>query len=337
MANEIMIHNEDDLRSKIYTIRGLQVMLDFDLAEIYGYETKMFNRQVKNNIERFDEDFRFQLTQAEFEAINLRCNFCTSSSDKKNLDSQEWGGKRYLPYAFTEQGIYMLLTVLRGDLAVKQSKALIRIFKQMKDFIIQSQNVLATPELIKLSLQTTENTRDIQGIKKTITEHMVTKDDLSKVMKNFTDPNIKRDYLFFNGETVEADIAYSTIYSSAKKTIYIVDNYIGLKTLALLKSVKSNVQVTIFSDNVGKGLHQTEFSDFQKEYQNVNVDLKTTNGIYHDRYIFVDYGTKTEKIYHCGGSSKDGGTRTMSISQVEDTKVYQMIALDLLKNPSLVL
>ena len=283
------------------------------------------------------EDFRFQLTQAEFEAINLRCNFCTSSSDKKNLDSQEWGGKRYLPYAFTEQGIYMLMTVLRGDLAVKQSKALIRIFKQMKDFIIQSQNVLATPELIKLSLQTTENTRDIQGIKKTITEHMVTKDDLSKVMKNFTDPNIKRDYLFFNGETVEADIAYSTIYSSAKKTIYIVDNYIGLKTLALLKSVKSNVQVTIFSDNVGKGLHQTEFSDFQKEYQNVHVDLKTTNGIYHDRYIFVDYGTKTEKIYHCGGSSKDGGTRTMSISQVEDTKVYQMIALDLLKNPSLVL
>ena len=337
MANEIMIHNEDDLRSKIYTIRGLQVMLDFDLAEIYGYETKMFNRQVKNNIERFDEDFRFQLTQTEFEAINLRCNFCTSSSDKKNLDSQEWGGKRYLPYAFTEQGIYMLMTVLRGDLAVKQSKALIRIFKQMKDFIIQSQNVLATPELIKLFLQTTENTRDIQGIKKTITEHMVTKDDLSRVMKDFTDPNIKRDYLFFNGETVEADIAYSTIYSSAKKTIYIVDNYIGLKTLVLLKSVKSNVQVIIFSDNVGKVLHQTEFSDFQKEYQNVHVDLKTTNGIYHDRYIFVDYGTKTEKIYHCGGSSKDGGTRTMSISQVEDTKVYQMIALDLLKNPSLVL
>lgn len=337
MANEIMIHNEDDLRSKIYTIRGLQVMLDFDLAEIYGYETKMFNRQVKNNIERFDEDFRFQLTQAEFEAINLRCNFCTSSSDKKNLDSQEWGGKRYLPYAFTEQGIYMLMTVLRGDLAVKQSKALIRIFKQMKDFIIQSQNVLATPELIKLSLQTTENTKEIQCIKKTISKKMVTKDDLSRVMKDFTDPNIKRDYLFFNGETVEADIAYSTIYSSAKKTIYIVDNYIGLKTLVLLKSVKSNVQVIIFSDNVGKGLHQTEFSDFQKEYQNVNVDLKTTNGIYHDRYIFVDYGTKTEKIYHCGGSSKDGGTRTMSISKVEDTKVYQMIALDLLKNPSLVL
>ena len=337
MANEIMIHNEDDLRLKIYTIRGVKVMLDFDLAEIYGYETKMFNRQVKNNIERFDNDFRFQLTQEEFDGINLRCNFCTSSSEKINQDTQGWGGKRYLPYAFTEQGIYMLMTVLRGELAIQQSKALIRIFKQMKDIIVQSQNILSSPELVKLSLQTTENTKEIQGIKRTLSEKMVTKDDLSRVMKDFTDPKIKRDYLFFNGETVEADIAYSTIYSSAKKSVYVVDNYISLKTLVLLKSVKSNVQVTIFSDNVGKGLHQTEFSDFQKEYQNVHVDLKTTNGIYHDRYIFVDYGTKTEKIYHCGGSSKDGGTRTMSISQVEDTKVYQMIALDLLKNPSLVL
>ena len=110
-----------------------------------------------------------------------------------------------------------------------------------------------------------------------------------------------------------------------------------MKTLVLLKSVKSHVHVIIFSDNVGKTLHKTEFSDFQKEYQNIHIALRITNGIYHDRYIFVDYGTKTEKIYHCGGSSKDGGTRTMSISQVEDTKVYQMIALDLLKNPSLVL
>ncbi len=101
--------------------------------------------------------------------------------------------------------------------------------------------------------------------------------------------------------------------------------------------MKSNVQVTIFSDNVRKGLHKTDFSDFQKEYPNIHVNLKITKGIYHDRYIFIDYGTKTEKIYHCGGSSKDGGTRTMSISQVEDTALYQKIATDLLKNPNLFL
>lgn len=105
-------------------------MLDFELAEIYGYTTKRFNEQIKNNIERFDEDFRFKLTREEVN--NLRSNFSTSS----------WGGSRYLPYAFTEQGIYMLMTVLKGDLAIRQSKALIRTFKQMKDYIIENQDLI---------------------------------------------------------------------------------------------------------------------------------------------------------------------------------------------------
>ena len=119
MSKDLLIHNEDDLRSKIYTIRGVQVMLDFNLAEIYGYDTKRFNEQVKNNKERFDEDFRFQLTKEEFD--NLRSK---NSTAKTKMTSKS----RSLPYAFTEQGIYMLMTVLRGDLATAQSKALIRIF-----------------------------------------------------------------------------------------------------------------------------------------------------------------------------------------------------------------
>ena len=317
----LMILNETDLRSKIYTIRGLQVMLDFDLAAIYGYETKRFNEQIKNNIERFDEDFRFQLSEDEFR--NLRSNFSTSS----------WGGLRYVPYAFTEQGIYMLMTVLKGDLAVRQSKTLIRIFKQMKDFIVQSQNVLASPELLKLSIQTAQNTDDIREIQQT----MVTKDYLQTVIKDFTDPNIRRDYLFFNGETVEAAIAYSTIYSAAKQTIFVIDNYINLKTLALLKTVKPNVKVVIFSDNIGHYLHKTEFDDFCKEYPNVNIELRTTGGIYHDRYILIDHGTADEKIFHCGGSSKDAGARTTSISQVEDKSLYKNIISDLQQTPMLVL
>ena len=234
-------------------------MLDFDLAAIYGYETRYFNRQVKNNLERFDNDFMFQLTESEFKEI-LMCKNFTSS----------WGGTRKLPYAFTEQGIYMLMTVLHGDLAVSQSKALIRIFKQMKDFIVQSQDVLSSPELLKLSIQTSQNTNDIQEIK----QNMVTKDELSRVMKDFTDPSIRKDYLFFNGETVEADIAYSSIYSAAKKSIFIVDNYIALKTLVLLKTVPATVQVTIFSDNINKGLHNKEFTDFCKEYPNAKITLK---------------------------------------------------------------
>ena len=330
MREEILIHDENDLRTKIHTIRGVQVMLDFDLAEIYGYDTRSFNKQVTNNIERFDEDFRFQLTKEEFDELVLMCKIYTSS----------WGGTRKLPYAFTEQGIYMLMTVLRGELAVKQSKALVRIFKQMKDFILQSQNILSGSELTKLSLQTVDNTKQISANTKEIKdikENMVTKTELTKVMRNFTDPNIKKDYLFLNGETVEADIAYSTIYSSAKKSIYIVDNYISLKTLVLLKSVKPTVQITLFSDNVGKGLHKTEYTDFCKEYSNVHITLKMTKGIYHDRYIILDFGTKNEKIFHCGGSSKDAGIRTTAISQVDDKRLYQNIAVDLQKNPPLIL
>lgn len=129
--NEIMLVNEQELKDKIHLIRGQQVMLDFDLAEIYGYETKNFNRQVRNNAEKFEGDsFMFRLTKEELQEI-LRCKNFTSS----------WGGARYLPNAFTEQGVYMLMTVLRGDLAIKQSRALIMAFKRMKDYIIENQQL----------------------------------------------------------------------------------------------------------------------------------------------------------------------------------------------------
>lgn len=225
---------------------------------------------------------------------------------------------KYNPYAFTEQGIYMLMTVLKGELAVSQSKKLIRLFKKMKDFFVQLQNVLPDSEIRMLAIQTQNNTEDIRQIKQQV-------NDLTVVVKDFTDPNIKKDYLFYNGQTVEADIAYSEIYSYAKKTITIIDNYISLKTLVLLKAVRPNVKVTIFSDNINHGLHQTELDDFKREYPNVDITLKTSGGIYHDRYIFIDHGTKNEKIFHCGGSSKDAGKRVTSITKVEDVMLYHNI------------
>ncbi|MBQ3030231.1 MAG: ORF6N domain-containing protein [Agathobacter sp.] len=143
---EITLINEEMIQEKIYLVRGQKVMLDVDLAEIYGYETKNFNRQVKNNIEKFEgEDFMFQLTAEEWE--NLRCKNCTSS----------WGGSRYLPLAFTEQGIYMLMTVLRGELATQQSRALVRTFKKMKDYILENQNLIGDREYLQLSLQVSES------------------------------------------------------------------------------------------------------------------------------------------------------------------------------------
>lgn len=123
------IINYNNLRDKIYEIRGQKVMLDYDLAEIYGYTTKAFNQQVSRNLEKFDEDFRFQLTKAETGILASRSHFVT-------LNGGRGSNVKYLPYVFTEQGIYMLTTVLRGDLAVRQSKALIRTFHTMKNYII---------------------------------------------------------------------------------------------------------------------------------------------------------------------------------------------------------
>lgn len=341
-------NNFEDLSKLIYIVRGVKVMLDADLASIYGYTTKAFNQQVKNNIEKFDDDFRFQLTKIEYEEI-LRSKILTSKIfptscesiesenqlylRSKNLTSNagKKGGRQYLPYVFTEQGIYMLMTVLKGELAVEQSKALIRTFKGMKDFIVENRYLIGNKDLVQLSIQTAQNTADIAEIKNT----MVTKTDLAKVVRDFTDPITRREYLILNGESVEANIAYSNIYKSAKSSVFVIDNYIGLKTLVLLKNVVDNIPITVFSDNTGKGVHQADYDDFHREYPNIQVSFRQTCGIFHDRYIILDYNTDGERIFHCGASSKDAGNKVTTITEVADRQVYHQIVDTLLSNPAL--
>ena len=150
--DEMMIVNHESLVKKIYIIRGQKVMLDFELAEIYGYETKNFNRQVKNNIEKFEgEKFMFQLTNQEVEELSRCKNFTL------NRGTGRGSNIKYNPYVFTEQGIYMLMTVLKGDLAVRQSRALVRTFKQMKDYIVENQGLIGRREFWHLSMQITSN------------------------------------------------------------------------------------------------------------------------------------------------------------------------------------
>lgn len=234
------IIDEDTIKSEIYVIRGQKVMLDFDLARIYGYTTKAFNQQVNRNIERFDEDFRFQLTREEADALS-RSQFVTTIQTKGIK-----GGSPYLPFAFTEEGIYMLMTVLKGDLAIRQSKALIRVFKLMKDYIAENHDLIGSREILKLANETHQNTKDIAEIKTT----MATKEDLQKVVNSFTDYSSMRHFLILDGERVEADEAYQKIYGSARKSILIVAPYISLKTLELLRSAGEGVAITIISDNL---------------------------------------------------------------------------------------
>ena len=316
---EVAVLTEESVKNKIYMIRGQKVMLDADLARIYGYETRYLNQQVKRNIAKFEgEDFMFQLTEEELKILMLQ-----------NVTSS-WGGMRKPPYAFTESGIYMLMTVLKGDLAVSQSRALIRLFRKMKDYIVDSQGQIGQEEILRLSLQTTENTRDIRQIK----DEMATKSDLEKFIVNFTDNHIGKEFLLYDGKTIEAEVAYSEIYKLAKKSIYVVDNYIGVKTLLLLKDISAGVNVTIFSDNKVK-LTQLQYQEFCKEYPNLKITFQKTCDKFHDRFIILDYGTKSEKIYHCGGSSKDGGRRTTVLSKLEDIGIYDDMIKELLGNPPL--
>ena len=326
---EIVVIDETTIKNKIYYIRNQKVMLDFELAEIYGYSTKRFNEQVKRNNEKFDDDFMFQLTEEEISEISR------SQNATLNKGTGRGSNIKYKPYVFTEQGIYMLMTVLRGELAVKQSKALIRMFKQMKDFIIENQDFISPKDLVQIAVQTNQNTKDIAEIK----YQMATKEDLKKVMENFIDPDTYKHFLLMNGDKIEADVAYTKIYNSAKKSIFVIDNYIGLKTLELLRTAKDNVEVIIFSDNVRNKdmLTKSILNDFVRDYPNINLKMKIAGKKYHDRYISIDYGTENEAFYLCGASSKDAGNKISSITKIEESAkdLYHIMFGGMLNNKNL--
>lgn len=281
-------------------------MLDKDLAQIYGYSTKDFKRQVKNNIEKFDgNDFMFQLTREELDNL-VRCNFCTSRNN--SYFKGQNGGTRYLPFVFTEQGVYMLMTVLKGDLATKQSKALIRLFKSMKDIIYENSSLLPYKNL---ELRTSRLEGDVNDLKA----------DIDKVMDNFVDPSTYKHFLIMNGKKIEADSAYIKLFKTARKSILYIDNYVGIKTLELLSNARTNVSITIFTDC--NTIKEYMIDDFKIQNPNIKISFKKTNNKYHDRYIIVDYGTKNKSIYHCGASCKDAGNKVCSINKIEAIKLYK--------------
>lgn len=332
--NEIVLLNEDSICDRIYVVRGQKVMLDVDLAEIYGYETKNFNRQVKNNLVKFEgDDFMFQLTDEELAELS-RCKNCT-------LNRGEGRGKnvKYNPYVFTEQGVYMLMTVLKGDLAVQQSRALIRIFKKMKDYMIMNQGLMGEHEFLRLSMQVTQSSliaeelrSDLSTVENQIAElvenmnDVVMYSELAEYMKEFGEPHIKEGYLVYNGQPYRSDLIFAEIYEYARKSIIIIDNYINLKSLQLLIYSYKGVKITIYTDNLSKELTKQLFADFRKEYPAMDIKIYKSGGIFHDRYIVLDYGTSRERIFLCGASSKDGGRRISSILEDKDKeKYYDMI------------
>ena len=311
----------DHIENLVYKIRGQQVMLDSDLAEIYGYEVKYLNRQVKRNIERFPEDFMFQVTKEELE--ELRCQNVTANINPMS---------RTLPYVFSEQGIYMLATVLKSELAVQQSIVIMRAFKNMRHYILENRQLASKEDLQRIAMTVgnykEKTDRAIKNIEKRI-------DELSE---NFISDSDVKDILIYKGQKFEADKAYIEIYQKAKKSIYVIDDYVSIKTLHLLSHKKTGVHVILFTEN-GYGhsrdyLTSSEVTDFNLEYPTIQIKPNPDS---HDRFIVIDYGTRTEKVFHCGASSKDAGRKVCTINAIENTALVHPVIDTLLQNPDKIL
>lgn len=270
---------------KILHVRGIPVMLDNVLADMYGVQTKVFNQAVKRNIERFPNEFRFQLTELEFE--NLRSQIVTSNGN--------YGGRRYLPYVFTEQGVAMLSAVLKSKTAVELSIQIINAFVQLRRFIGSNVDLVQRLSFIEQKQIHFEKSSEEKF------------EALFSALEN-NPPNQKQG-IFYDGETFDAYVFISKIIKSAKKSIILLDNYIDETVLEQLSKSNKNIKISILTKNITKTL-LLDAKKFNEQYQSLEL---IRFGLAHDRFIIIDH----QEIYHIGASLKDLGKKWFAFSKLD--------------------
>lgn len=322
--NEIKVYepiNREDVKARIFEIRGFRVMLDCDIAEYFGVTTGNLNKAMKRNIKRFPDRFCFQLTKEECSKFQIGI-----------LNAGRGYNIKYLPYVYTEQGVAMLTSALHTDMAIEASIQIIEAFVEMSHYLKENSQLMAAESLELLELKHYRLADRVQNIE----DNMITRADLSSLMKLFDSGVRSEETLILNGEPFKADIAYQKIYKKAKKNIITIDNYLGVKTLQHLVHAKENTDITIISDNKGfKPLRRSEYNDFQKEYPRAKIRFLRAQNKIHDRYIVLDYGTRDMKIYHCGTSSNNAGGKVTTITELKETNVYKDMIKNLLSHPVL--
>ena len=333
MADNTKLMTIDDICNRVYVIRGQQVMLDYDLAEFYGYEVKALNQQVKRNIDRFPEDFMFQLKKEEVPKEFSKSQIVTlnEKGDKRGTNIKK------MPYAFTEQGIYMLATVLKGQLAEQQSIFIMRAFREMRHYIKQNQQFVTPSELRLVTAKVSEISVQVAGIVDWKNKSEGRFDNIQRsidaLSENFVLEKDFKNFVIYKGQKFEADAAYIDIYQQAKKSIYVVDNYVNTKTLQLLSQKQEGVEIVLFTEN-GHGkkgfLSTAVVNDFLQEYPPLRIK---PNADCHDRLIVLDYGEPTEQAYHCGASSKDAGKKLCAINIILETSMIHPVIDKLLLAP----
>ena len=279
--NLVIVHNKE-IQSMIYTFRGRQVMLDSDLAMLYKVETKYLNRQRNRNAERFPEDFCFQLSKEEYEI--LRCQNVTSKKENGS------GGRRYLPYVFTEQGIAMLSSVLKSEVAAKASINIMRAFVEMRKFLISNNEMFARLDRVEL-------------------KQLETDKKLEEVFDYIATTKEVKQKIFFNGQIYDAFSLMVEIVEKAERELILIDNYVDVNTLNILSKKKDGVNVLIVTSGKGN-LTDKDIAKFNSQYPKLTVKISKD---FHDRFLIID----RKEVYHIGASIKDAGKKSFGITKLE--------------------
>lgn len=283
--------SEVTIKDLIYVVRGKQVMLDSDLAKLYQVETGALNRAVKRNVKRFPEDFCFQITKEEYQ--NLICQIGISSFEGKGH-----GGKRKLPYVFTEQGISMLSGVLHSEVAIKVSIGIMRAFVEMRKFF--ASNALMFERMNKIEVKHLEYQKQTEEKFNVIFDYISEHEETSQK-------------IFFDGQIYDAFSFLIGIVEKAQEKLVLIDNYVDIDTLNILAKKKINVNVCIYTVKKTK-LTDKDVDNFNKQYP--TLEVKYTN-VFHDRFLILD----DTYAYHIGASLKDAGKKCFGVSLIEDGKI----------------
>ncbi len=297
VANNISEINYTNIKDRIYTIRGKQVMMDSDLAMLYGVSTGRLNEQVKRNLKRFPNKFMFQLTELEYKT--LISQFATSNENSAR------GGRRKLPYVFTEQGISMLSAILRSDRAIEISINIMDAFVEMRRFLVSNGELFSRLDRVELKqLETSKRLDETDKKFEQVFDYIAERKEVSQKV-------------FFDGQIYDAYSLLVSIIKKATESIILIDNFVDTITLDMLSKRKEDVKINIYTSKKSK-LTDTEIDKFNKQYGNLTrIYIET----FHDRFMILD----NVECYHIGTSIKDAGNKSFAITKIVDEETITHI------------
>lgn len=293
---------ENKVESLIRVIRGQQVMLDRDLAELYGVETKVLNQAVKRNLGRFPDDFRFQLTKEE-----------CSRSQFVTLNEGRGSNIKYLPYAFTEQGVAMLSGVLKSPTAVEVNIRIMRAFVSMRHFMVNNAAIFQRLETIEF------NQLESNKVQAKILAHQEVQDHrIDEIFRRLDEGMYKpKQGIFFDNQIYDAYSFVSELVKSAKQRIILIDNYVDESVLTLLDKREDTVSAIIYTQQISRQL-RLDVDRHNSQYPPIEISVFRRS---HDRFLCID-----DTVYHVGASIKDLGKKWFAFSKMEDFKPEELVA-----------